>query len=221
MIKNILIIRFRRVGDSVLSMALCHSLKLSFPQAQIHFIINKNIASLYRNHPDVDRVITFDDEQNEGMAYVRRVHNIMAATHYDAIIDMRSTPKTLLFSLCSLSTPYRIGRYKSYNVGVHNYRIPTPAGIDRVTSNLRLMNPLAREGKLIKDRHFPLYISDEERGSFRDMMIQKGIDFSRPVITIAVTTRILGKAWDKLRMAEILRRMMKQYDAQLVANYAG
>ena len=38
-IKNILVIRFRRVGDSVLSMALCHGLRQSFPDATIDFVI--------------------------------------------------------------------------------------------------------------------------------------------------------------------------------------
>ncbi len=42
-VRHILVIRFRRVGDSVLSMGLCHSLR------QTH-------------HPDVDRCITFNDE---------------------------------------------------------------------------------------------------------------------------------------------------------------
>ncbi len=221
MIRNILVIRFRRVGDSVLSMALCHSLKLTFPEAKIHFVINKNIASLYRNHPDIDRVITFDEEQQEGLEYVSRVRNIMHATHYDVIIDMRSTPKTLLFSLCSLSTPYRIGRYKSYNVGIHNYRIPTPPGVDRVGSNLRLMDPLVNEANLIKSRHFPLYITDQERADFRHYMTEHGIDFSKPVVTVAICTRIIGKAWDKLRMSEVLNRLIKQYDAQLIANFGG
>lgn len=220
MIENILIIRFRRVGDSVLSMALCHSLRLSFPQAKIHFVINKNIASLYRGHPDIDRLLTFDETQNKGSEYIQRVRNIMTATHYDVIIDMRSTLKTLLFSLFSLSTPYRIGRYKIYNPGIHNYRIPTPLDVDRVTSNLQLMDPLAKEGKLVKDKSFPLYITDQEKLEFHKYMEQQGIDFNKPVITVAITTRIVDKAWNRLRMAEILRRLINQYDAQLIANFA-
>lgn len=39
-IKNILVIRFRRVGDSVLSMGLCHTLRKSFPGAEIDLVIN-------------------------------------------------------------------------------------------------------------------------------------------------------------------------------------
>lgn len=40
-IKRILIIRFRQIGDSILAVALCSTLKKSFPDAEIHFVLNK------------------------------------------------------------------------------------------------------------------------------------------------------------------------------------
>lgn len=220
-IKKILIIRFRRVGDSVLSMALCHSLKLSFPKAEIHYVINKNIAPLYKNHPDIDRVIPFSDRENYGLTYIKKVRELMRSTHYDVIIDMRSTVKTLLFSIFSLSTPYRIGRRKWYGRGVLNYRLETPEGADRVQSNLHLMDPLASEGKIIKDEQFPLYISDAEKTAYQDYLRHKGLDPGRPIVLIAVATRIAGKAWPRERMLEILRRIINNYHPQLVFNYSG
>ena len=54
-IKRILIIRFRQIGDSILAVALCSTLKKSFPDAEIHFVLNKNIAPLYEGHPDIDK----------------------------------------------------------------------------------------------------------------------------------------------------------------------
>lgn len=222
MIKNILVIRFRRVGDSVLSMALCHSLKLSFPEAKVHFVINSGIAPLYEGHPDVDEVIPFTPEECKGLRYVRRVWQVMHATHYDVIIDMRSTVKTCFFSLFSLSTPYRIGRRKAYNRGLHNFRLDNPKGADRVKTNLNLLTPLGKEGELKLDRHFPLYISEKERSDFRQYMQAQGIDFSRPVVLTACATRIIGKEWPQERMAEVLRRLIENHpDVQIIFNYAG
>ncbi|MEG1580716.1 MAG: glycosyltransferase family 9 protein [Bacteroidaceae bacterium] len=221
MIRKILVIRFRRVGDSVLSMSLCHSLKRSFPNAEIHFVINSSIASLYEAHPDMDRLIPFTPEELKGKAYLKKVKQVVRSTHYDVIIDMRSTIKTLPFSLYSLSTPYRIGRCKPYNWFVHNYRMKEYDSDNRVQSNLRLLEPLAKEGDLIKDESFPLFVTDEERRTFRAYMEEQGIDFSRPVILAAIATRIKGKSWPKERMIEVLRRIIDQYDAQLVFNYAG
>ena len=219
MIQDILIIRFRRVGDSVLSMALCHSLKLSFPQARIHFVINKSIAPLYQNHPDIDRVVPFNDRECHGLTYVKKVKELMKQTRYDVIIDMRSTPKTLLFALFSLSTPYRIGRMKRYNKWIHNYRLETPEGMDRVQSNLHLMEPLKAEGRLVRDEHFPLYITEKEKNDYKYYLEAQGLDLDKPVLLAAIATRIEHKAWPKDRMLEILRRILDGYNVQLVFNY--
>ena len=74
-IKRILIIRFRQIGDSILAVALCSTLKKSFPDAEIHFVLNKNIASLYEGHPDIDKVITFDKNENKPFtAYIKKVY---------------------------------------------------------------------------------------------------------------------------------------------------
>ena len=190
MIQKVLVIRFRRVGDSVLATALCRSLKESFPGVEVHFVLNAGIAPLYEGHPDIDKVIAFTDEEQHGMAYLRKVWQKVRATRYDAIIDMRSTPKTLPFALFSPGTPYRIGRRKPYNAGVHNYRLENPSGVDRVQTNLNLMTPLAREGQLVMNPHFRLVITEEERRSFRSYMAREGVDFGRPVVLCAVTARL-------------------------------
>lgn len=221
MIQKVLVIRFRRVGDSVLATALCRSLKESFPGVEVHFVLNAGIAPLYEGHPDIDKVIAFTDEEQHGMAYLRKVWQTVRATRYDAIIDMRSTPKTLPFALFSPGTPYRIGRRKPYNAGVHNYRLENPSGVDRVQTNLNLMTPLAREGQLVMNPHFRLVITEEERRSFRSYMAREGVDFGRPVVLCAVTARLAYKVWPYERMARVLRRLIDSYDAQLVFNYAG
>ena len=221
MLRNILVIRFRRVGDSVLATALCRSLKESFPEAKVHFILNAGIAPLYDGHPDIDKVIPFSETELYGCAYLRKVWRVVHETHYDAILDMRSTPKTLPFALFSLRTPYRIGRRKSYNAWVHNYRLDNPPGADRVGTNLNLMTPLAREGRLVMNPNFRLVVTDAERAAFRSRLEQAGVDFTRPVVLCAVTARLAHKVWPYDRMARVLRRLVDQYGAQLVFNYSG
>ena len=64
-IRKILVIRFRQIGDSILAIALCSTLKRSFPTAEVHFVVNKNIAPLYEGHPDIDKIFTFDKNENK------------------------------------------------------------------------------------------------------------------------------------------------------------
>src|SRR5689334_1319044 len=91
-IEKILIIRFRQIGDAVLTMSLCTTLRLSFPKAEIHLVLNKEIEPLFEGHPDIDKILTFDNRQNKRFApYLNRVWQIVSSTSYDVIIDMRAT----------------------------------------------------------------------------------------------------------------------------------
>lgn len=224
-IKKILIIRFRRVGDAILSSSLCSSLRKSFPNAQIHYVLNENIAPLFDHHPDIDRVITFSESEMKTVAIYRaKVKSIMQEGNYDVIIDTRSTLKTLLFALYSLKTKYRIGRKKAYNIGLHNYRIDTyfDGQRDTVDLTLDLLNPLAKKYKIFKDPNFRLCVTNHEKASFAQYMQAKGIDFAKPVVVCAVATRVETKAWAKYKMADVLRRILQKYpNVQLIFNYAG
>lgn len=218
-----MVIRFRRIGDSVLSTALCRSLKENFPDAEVHFVINEGIAPLYYGHPDIDKVVPFAEKDCHGWHYVKKVWRTVHDEHFDVIVDMRSTPKTLLFSLFSLGTKYRIGRRKAYNALIHNYRVSDQPGDDRVQSNLRLVEPLAaaKGGEVVKDEAFRLSVSDEEVAAYRDYMASHGIDFARPVVLCAVTARVPHKVWPYDKMSRVLKRLVERFDAQLVFNYAG
>ncbi len=219
-----MVIRFRRVGDSVLSIAICTSLRKSFPNARIDYVVNENMASLYENHPDIDNVITFNNEENNNSwKYISKVHKLVSTTKYDVIIDTRSTVKTLLFSLFSLSTPYRIGSKKGYNFFLHNYRIDNhrDKSVDMVQHNLKLLKPLEKESEIYYCPDFKLYVSEHEKVDCRFYMQKQGIDFTKPVVIATVTARLAHKVWDKERMKEVLRRMIDKYDTQIIFNFAG
>ncbi|WP_321333839.1 glycosyltransferase family 9 protein [uncultured Bacteroides sp.] len=223
-INKILVIRFRRVGDSVLSIAICSNLRKSFPNAQIDYVLDENIASLYENHPDIDNVITFNNEENDNFwEYILKVHKLVKNTKYDVIIDTRSTIKTLFFSLFSLSTSYRIGSKKKYNYLLHNFRIDNhkDKSIDMVQHNLMLLKPLERETNIQYCSDFKLYVSDQEKFKFKTYMQKSGIDFNRSVVIVTVTARLAYKVWNKERMKELLRRMIEKYAVQIIFNFAG
>lgn len=222
--RRFLIIRFRRVGDAILTAALCTSLRRSFPEATIDYVLNEGVADLYQAHPDVDRVIVFNSKENANfIRYLAKVWRVMRAGNYDAIIDTRSTCRTLLFSLFSLRTPYRIGTQKSYSHFVHNYPIDNASDKNTsvITHLLKLLAPLERERDITYCREFSLYVTNEQQQVFRTYMMQQGIDFSRPVILVAVAARLARKAWPCDKMKDILCRIIKAYRAQIIFNYAG
>ena len=172
-VKKVLVIRFRRIGDAVLSVVICSSIRKSFPEAEIHYVLNDHIAPLFENHPDIDKIITFSDEENNHFfKYLRKVRQLMKTERYDVIIDTRATIKTLWFSAFSLRTKYRIGTSKFYNHFFHNYRVRNHVNddLDEVVRNLLLLQPLEREGKLVMTTDFRLYVTEQETAEFKSYM---------------------------------------------------
>ena len=220
---NILVIRFRQMGDAILSTALLNTLRHNFPDAQIHFVLNERIAPLFKGHPSVDRFITFtDDERHHALTYIRKVWHIVHETHYDIIIDMRSTANTMLFSLFSPSSKFRIGMDKGYTKLVFNHTIaPCANQYSMVEYDTRYTLPLQSLRPIEPVINFTLHITDEERQSFGAYLTSQGIDLSRPVMLANVTAKLASKVWMEDRMVWVLSRFVEQYpDYQIIFNYA-
>ncbi|NDV81492.1 glycosyltransferase family 9 protein [Bacteroides sp. 51] len=222
-VKRILVIRFRRVGDAVLSTALCSTLKNSFPQASIDYVLNEGIAPLFQYHPDIDNIITFNEKEMSNLwNYTRKIRNIMHQGKYNMIVDTRSTVKTLWFSLFSLKTPYRVGRKKAYNKLVQNYTTKNGDGSDMVCLTLKLLQPLEKKFQIKYNRNFKVYVTEDEKTLFSEYLVSKGVNIQKPIITCAVATRIPHKMWDFQLMKDTLLQILNQYkDVQLIFNYAG
>ena len=220
---NILVIRFRQMGDAILATALLNTLRLNFPEAQIHFVLNERIAPLFKGHPSVDRFITFtDNERHHALTYVRKVWRIVHETHYDIIIDMRSTFNTMLFALLSPSSKYRIGMNKGYTKIAFNHTIdPCANQYSMVEYDTRYALPLQALRPIEPVINFTLHITDEEKRSFGTYLTSQGIDLSCPVMLANVTAKLASKVWREERMVWVLSRFLEQFpDYQIIFNYA-
>lgn len=54
---KILIVRFKQIGDSILSSVICNTLKKSFPKSGIDYVVYEHIVPLFENHPYIDNII--------------------------------------------------------------------------------------------------------------------------------------------------------------------
>ena len=148
----------------------------------------------------------------------------MHQNKYDIIIDMRSTIRTLFFSLFSLRTPFRIGRIKGYTRFLLNYRTDTyrkDLTTDMVQRNLLLAAPLEKIRPIQYTKEFKLYLTDREKEDFRYYMEKEGIDFAHPVLLIGVTTKLIHKKWNTEFMIATLKRILEEHkDIQMIFNYA-
>ena len=208
------------MGDAVLATPMLNALRKAYPAATIDFVLNGRIAPLFEGHPSIDRIITFtDEERHHTWTYIRKVWRIVHTTHYDVIIDMRSTVNTMLFALFSPSVPYRIGIRKPYTWLAFNHRFESCRDDESMTDhNLMLLSPL---GICSNERAITLNTTEQEKADFHSYMKEKGIDFTRPVMLAGVTAKLASKTWAEERMTEVLRRFITAYpQVQIIFNFA-
>lgn len=221
-VKNVLIVRFRQMGDAVLTTVICNTIRATYPQAKIHYVLNDNIAPLFEGHPAIDRIITFTkEERHHALTYIRKIWRIMHETRYDVIIDKRSTFNSTPFALFSLHTPIRVALVKPYTKWLYNYRIGAVGGQPMIDHILEHLKPLEKWGPVIYQRQMSLGISSQEINEFSTYLQQQGIDTERPIALIGVTAKLAEKTWPKEQMTEVLRRMIQRFpQLQFIFNYA-
>ncbi|MBM6992292.1 MAG: glycosyltransferase family 9 protein [Prevotella sp.] len=219
---NILVIRFRQMGDTILATPLLNTLHATFPEARIDLVLNERIAPLFEGHPALHSIQTFtDDERHHALTYLQKVWRIVHRVRYDVIIDMRSTVNTQVFALFSPHTPYRIGLHKSYTRLTSNHLLPECGSKSMVDHNISLAAPLAALRPLVVDRHITLPVSEDDLLSMRRYLEHMGIDISKPIVLMGVTAKLSFKVWHEDRMTEIIDRFIAQYpDVQIIFNYA-
>lgn len=217
---KILIVRFKQIGDSILSSVLCNSLKKTFPNAEIDYVVYEHIAPLFALHPYIDNVISITkEEQKNPFKYLKKVWKI-TRKKYDIVIDVMSTPKSEFFTLFSLGSRYRIGRKKKHRGFTYTHKISEPRDAkDKVAKFLKMLTPLEEEYKIVYDGRYIIHIEEEEKLLMRKRMEMAGVDFSRPVFVCAANSRVPDKVYPVEKMLKVIEETTKEIGSQVILFY--
>ncbi|WP_430812512.1 MULTISPECIES: glycosyltransferase family 9 protein [unclassified Carboxylicivirga] len=134
---KILIIRLSSIGDIIQCMSVVGGLKHKFPEAEIHWVVRADMASLVKIDPRIDRLWAFD--RKEGLAGVFKLGALLRKEHYTLIYDAHSNIRSNIlkaflcpFGLCNLGGKNKlVTRHKSrfkrfllFRFGIN--RLPKP-----------------------------------------------------------------------------------------------
>lgn len=123
-IKKILIIRYRSVGDALLSTPLVRWLRGEFPRASITYLIDADLSPLLETNPDIDEIRLHQRSNGSLLKDIRAIARIRA-DRYDLIVDLQGGPRGALTSLLS-GARYRLG-HPTFARGRIAYNIHAPS----------------------------------------------------------------------------------------------
>lgn len=218
---KILVVRFKQIGDAILSSVICNTLKRTFPDAEVDYVVYEHISPLFENHKYIDNVISITkEEQKNPFKYLAKVWKI-TRKKYDIVIDIMSTPKSEFFTLFSLGSKYRIGRRKPKRGYTYNYKIDEPRDAkDKVDKFLKMLKPLEKDYHITYDNNYVITLTFEERSQMKKRMLDAGINFSRPVYICAANSRRESKIYNTEKMKRIVERVRDELKGQVIFFYS-
>lgn len=213
---KILVVRFKQMGDAILATPVCNTLRKTFPDAEIDFVCYEHVAPIFKEDKNFNTITITNKVKNNAFRYLWEVYKI-TRKKYDIVIDLMANPKSEWFTFLS-GAKYRIGRYSKHRGFTYTHKIKEPTEFkNEVEKGLRLVEPLEKEYNIKYDTNFRLYITDEEKEKLRKQMIEKRIDFSKPVIALSATARVDSKIYPMDSMVKTIELILeKNKDIQFI-----
>ena len=231
-----LVIQLRQIGDVLISTTVCETLKKTFPNAQVDYMVYPYAEAIVKNNPAIDNVIVVPNGMGNGaLGKMWRVLKFIRRQKYDYAIDIVNTPKSGWITALS-GAKVTIGReskkirQRFYDVKVSddkNFLAEVSASYS-VKNRLLLLTPIldcrGTRSVPLQDNyvtHYQVYLTPEERSNAREIMLAAGIDFARPIFFFMPGCRSPHRdpgrnQWPIDYFVTIMNHCVEKYNAQIV-----
>ncbi|MGH1460819.1 MAG: putative lipopolysaccharide heptosyltransferase III [Neptuniibacter sp.] len=210
---KILVIKFRHIGDVLLSTPLIESLSLTYPEATIDVAVNDYCESVVAHNPHIKKVISYSRKKGQKRGFWKKLTDELKYLsqfyhQYDLVLNLTEGDRGCLITAIS-GAKARIGFHKkdSFLFRLAGFTAVTPwlEAIHTVKKDLRLLEhlPEAKESTRVL-----LGASEEDQASARSLV--KRYDLGDDFIVIHPVSRGLYKCWHEQRVASLVDYLMQQ-----------
>ena len=216
---KILIIKFRNIGDVLLSTPLISNLKHIYPNSQIDIALNKGCEDMVSNNPNINNIIIYDrprikklsilSQFKEEVRFTRNIRN----NHYDMVINLTEGDRGAQLAFLSgaskkLGFPVRKGL-------LSKIKIFDKLGDDKkwqhtVEKDLQFINLL---GKEVDNKEVKIYWPNKVKQEIDKILADNNID---QFVHIHPVSRWMFKCWEDDRMAKVIDYIQKNKDIKVI-----
>ena len=221
-VKKILVLKYRSIGDILLSGPALESLSLTFPNARIDMVVDDVFADICHGHPHINYLIL--NRRNRGsltkweylMSELRFFAKIRKQK-YDLVVDLHSGPRSSLLAFIS-GARYRLGnRMRLRNKIAYNISAPPGQGMhtaDMLLNTLFPLNPVRPENRALS-----LNYKDSEGLFVREFLAKHGVTEKDTVVMVHPGARVDVKRLPAEKMGSVVRWLIDDLGVKVV--YAG
>lgn len=172
--RKILVVKPSSLGDVVHSLPFLNSLKIRFPDAEIHWVIAKGLEGLLENHPMVKRLIIINKDLWKKLSRtadtIKEVKQLLKDTRneqYDLAVDLQGLFRSGIITMATRA-PVRIGFAEAREGSSLFYNVKVEGGKD-VHAVERYMKIAGALGCDEKDILFPFPLFNSEVKNIEDI----------------------------------------------------
>jgi heptosyltransferase III len=217
-VHNILIIKFKHIGDVLLSVPTVKAVQHSFPNASIHYLLNSETAEMIEGLPAIEKVIRFD--RRRGLKHQLSLLAQLRREHFDMTVDLcGGGDRGALWSFMT-GARYRLGTLPAGRKGMagkkylYTHAAPTPdVRHHSVIRDLEIVRPFDID---TPDLSVDFVVPQATADSVRNRLDAKGVTAGAPYAVIHPTSRWLFKCADDSVIAQCIDRIAQDYGMQVV-----
>src|SRR5690606_3524565 len=186
---KILVIQQKMIGDVLTSSILFEALRLKYPKAELHYLINQHTFPVVQNNPFVDHFIFFTPEIEKSKINLFHFAKTIRKKKFDIVIDAYSKLSSNLIVALS-KAKIKISKYKSYSSFIYTHPIiykneaTSTAGL-AIENRLQLLEPIdvTLSKTIIKPK---IYLTDSEKEKAKQLLEESNIILSKPIFMMSV-----------------------------------
>jgi len=223
--RKILVIKFRHIGDVLLTSPLISTLKHAHPGNRVSVAVKPGTEAMLEGHPDLDTLYMLP-EQHPGESYLVFLKRYLKWIYqlrrekFDLSLNTTKGDRGVLLSwLCGIPEIISLMNRKDIGKGVNRLVTipvtPPTKPTHTVLRNLHIASPITKS----QQTSVKLTLDQETKRSTIDILLQHGFNPDKTMVHIHPISRWFFKCWEDRFMAEIIDTLI-EYGNQVVLTCA-
>ena len=218
-IKRILVIKLRALGDVIMATPVLRNLRLAFPGAEIDFLTEPASAPIIGGHPTVHDVLVLDRNRLGQLSFWQRLAaqrdfvRTLRQRNYDLVLDLFGNPRSAILTRLS-GAPMRVGyRFRVRQLAYNHIVEPRGDRVHEVEFNLDALRAL---GIPILTKALEIASDSNAAAEIERYWLDQNLHLSDIVIGLNPSGGWYTKRWPLHSFAELGDRLQTELSAKVL-----
>jgi heptosyltransferase-2 len=218
---KILVMRYRFIGDTVLTVPFLRNLRAAYPASRIDLMLEPFSGQVIEGCPYVDRVIPFElktihrysagSDRGRLSAYLH-YRSLIRNERYDAVFALKRSLSSALLVWAS-RIPRRIG----FATEGRRFLLTDPVAYRQDQHEVENFLDCLRAVDIpVTSTHLELWTTPAQEDKARRLFAGAGLDRDSLKVVIHAAASLAAKQWPLERFAFVMRTLRDRYGAQFV-----